>query len=100
MQNLQEIIKEIRRQKEYYGKEKIRLKEEISKLPKGSIQKKIIRNNTYYYLQYRNKGKITHDYIGKKVPPELQKQITNRQNLELELKPINEKLNILRKFKV
>lgn len=100
MQNLQEIIVEVRKQKEFYGKEKVRLKEEISKLPIGSIQKKIIRGHLYYYLLYRKKGKVTYDYIGKKVPPKLQKQINVRQNLVAELSPINEKLKILKKFKV
>lgn len=100
MQYLQEIIKEIKKQKEHYTKEKIRLRTEIAKLPKGSIQKKIIRNNVYYYLLYRDKGKITHDYLGKKVPPDLLKQITKRQQLELELKPVNDNLSILRKLKV
>ena len=100
MQDIQEIIKEIKKQKEYYNKEKIRLKQEISQLSKGSIQKRIIKNNTYYYLQYRNKGKITQDYIGNKVPPELQKQITKRQRLETKLRPINDQLKLLRKFKV
>ncbi len=100
MQDLQEIIKEIRKQKEYYGKERIRLKEEISKLSKGSIQKRLIKNHTYYYLQYRDKGKITQDYIGAKVPPELQKQITKRQKLQAELRPVNEQLKILKKLKV
>lgn len=100
MQDLQEIIKEIRKQKEYYGKERIRLKEAISKLSKGSIQKRIIKNNIYYYLQYRNRGKITHDYIGKKVPPDLTKQINKRKKLEAKIKPVNEQLKILHKFKV
>lgn len=100
MEDIQEIIKEIRKQKQFYSKEKTRLKEEISKLSKGSIQKRIIKNNIYYYLQYRNKGKITHDYIGKKVPPELQKQIDKRKRLEAKLKPVNEQLQILKKLKV
>ncbi len=100
MQDLQEIIKEIRKQKDYYENQKLRLKKEIAELPKGSIQKRTIKNNIYYYLQYRNKGKVTHDYLGKEVSPELAKQINKRQRLENKLKPINEKLKILRKLKI
>jgi len=100
MQDLGEIIKEIRKQKEYYTKERIRLKKEIAELPKGSIQKKIIKGHAYYYLLYRDRGKITHDYLGKKVPSDLQEQITKRQKLETKLKPVNDNLSILRKFKV
>ena len=100
MQDLQEIIEEIRNQKEYYGNEKLRLKEEISKLPKGSIQKRIIKNHPYYYLLYRERGKIKQDYLGNEVEPKLEKQIYKRQKLELDLRPINEKLKILRKLKI
>lgn len=100
MQDLQEIIKEIKKQKEFYGKEKLRLKTEISKLSKGSIQKRIIKNNIYYYLQYRKRGKITHDYLGKVVDSKLSKQIKKRQRLEAKLRPINEQLKILNKLKV
>ena len=100
MQDLEEIINEVRKQKAYYNKEKLRLKNEIEKYPKGSIQKKIIKGHTYYYLLYRERGKITHDYLGKKVSSDLLKQITKRQELEKELKPVRDNLSILRKFKV
>jgi len=100
MQDLQEIIKEVQIQKEYYSKKQKRLKKEIVKYPKGSIQKKVIKGHIYYYLLYRDRGKITHDYLGKKVPPDLNKQVSKRQELESELKTINDKLSILRKFKV
>ena len=100
MQDLQEIIEEIRKQKEYYGKEKLRLKKAISKLPKGSIQKRIIKNHPYYYLLYRERGEIKQDYLGNIVEPKFEKQIYKRQELEVALKPINDNLKILRKFKV
>ena len=76
------------------------LKKEITKYPKGSIQKKTIKGHTYYYLLYRERGKITHDYLGKEVPADLQQKITKRQALEKELKPVKDNLSILRKFKV
>ena len=100
MQDLNEIIKEIKKQKEYYSKEKARLKNEMSKLPKGSIQERVVKNNTYYYLQYRDRGKIQQDYIGNEVDPEFRKQINKRQKIQAKLQPINEKLKILRRLKV
>lgn len=100
MQDLNEIIKEIKKQKKFYTNEKTRLKEEMSKLPKGSIQERLIKNNIYYYLQYREKGKITQDYLGNKVDPEFRKKINKRQKIQAKLKPINAKLKILRKLKV
>ncbi len=100
MQDLKEIIKEVQKQKKYYTKEKIRLKEKISKFPKGSIQKKTVKGITYYYLLYRERGKMLQDYLGRKAPPTLLKQVSKRQYLEKELKTVNEQLKILRKFKV
>ncbi len=100
MQDLQVIIKEIKKQKTYYSKEKKRLKEEISKLPRGTIQKKVISNKPYYYLLYRNKGKIVNEYLGKSAPKELEEQIAERKHLQKELKPVNEALKILNKLKV
>ena len=100
MRDINEIIKEVQIQKKFYGDLKLKLKSEIAALPKGSIQKRIIKNHPYYYLQYRKRGKVTQDYIGSNVPPDLQKQITKRQSMESELRTINEKLKILRKFKV
>lgn len=100
MRDLKEIIKEIKKQKKYYNKEKSRIKNKISKLPKGSIQKKIVKGHTYYYLLYRAKGKLIQEYLGSKVSPTLKKQVSKRQDLEKELKTVNEQLKILRKFKV
>ena len=99
MQDLNEIIKEINIQKEYYSKEKARLKAEMAKYPKGSIQERFVGGNLYYYLQYRERGKIKQDYLGNEVDPKFRKQIETRQAIQAELKPINEKLKILRRLK-
>lgn len=100
MQDLNEIVEEIRRQKEYYSKEKIKLKAEMAKYPKGSIQERLVGGNTYYYLQYRERGKIKQDYLGNEVDSDFRKQIEARQAIQAKLKPINEKLKILRRLKV
>lgn len=39
------------------------LKHENSILPKGSIQKKHINNHDYYYLMFREDGKVKSQYI-------------------------------------
>lgn len=100
MQDLEEIIKEVQKQRKHYTKEKSRLKEKISTLPKGSFQKRKVKGQFYYYLLYRVRGKIVQDYLGRKIQPSLQKQVSKRQELEKELKTVNEQLKILRKFKV
>jgi len=40
-------------------------KREIESLPKGSIMKREISGNDYYYLYYRQGGKVKFEYIGK-----------------------------------
>ena len=44
---------------------------ELTKLPKGSLVKKTIKGNDYYYIITRNKGKVHFLYKGKKVSTEL-----------------------------
>lgn len=39
--------------------------QEMSKLPKGSLIKKIINRNSYYYLNYREGKKKVFKYLGK-----------------------------------
>jgi hypothetical protein len=41
------------------------LESKLEKLPKGCIKERKIRNNTYYYLAYRDNGKVINKYIGK-----------------------------------
>jgi len=100
MQDLNELIEEIKRQKDYYSKEKARLKAEMAKYPIGSIQERTVKGNTYYYLQYRERGKIKQDYLGTEVDLSFRKQIEARQKIQVKLKPINKKLKILSHFKV
>ena len=41
-------------------------KRALGKLPKGSLSRKIIKGNEYYYLSYRDKsGKVQSRYLGK-----------------------------------
>ncbi|MBU3929118.1 hypothetical protein KJ577_00285 [bacterium] len=71
----------------------------MAKYPKCSIQERIVQGNTYYYLQYRDRGKIKQDYLGNEVDPKFRKKIEARQAIQEKLKPINEKLKILRRLK-
>lgn len=55
----------------------LRMKEdyerELAKLPKGSIIKKKIKGHEYYYLLFREKGKVKFVYKGKVSEEELKK---------------------------
>ena len=43
---------------------------ELAKLPKGSLIKKKVKGHEYYYLVYREEGKVKFIYKGKKVSDE------------------------------
>jgi len=46
---------------------------ELSKLPKGSLVKKKIKGHVYYYLIFREKGKVRFVYKGKVSKNEIMK---------------------------
>jgi hypothetical protein len=61
---LREELKNSLRMKANYEKE-------LAKLPQGSLIKKKIKNNAYYYIVVRCDGKVRFSYKGKEVSPEL-----------------------------
>ncbi len=50
---------------------KARYEEELAALPKGSLAKRLINGNEYYYLVYREDGKVRSAYRGKSSPAEI-----------------------------
>ncbi len=59
--------------------------ERISKLPRGSLIRKNIKGNVYYYLNYRQDGKNIFKYLGKLSRKErgvLLDEIEKRRRLE------------------
>lgn len=47
---------------------------QLDKLPKGSLAKRVRNGHEYYYIVYRENGKVCLDYAGKNVSEE-QKEI-------------------------
>ena len=65
--------------------------EELSRLPKGTLVKRVLKDQTYYYLHYRENKKVVSKYIGKLSDDELmklEKQIQKRKNIEFILKKL------------
>jgi hypothetical protein len=50
-----------------------RYEQELSKLPKGSLVKRLIKGRDYYYLVYREDGKVCSVYRGRPRPAEIAK---------------------------
>nr|AIF26643.1 hypothetical protein [uncultured bacterium fosmid pJB77G10] len=59
---------------------------EMSNLPKGSIQIKHINNRDYYYLMFRDGGKVISQYIPDSEVSELSEQIELRRENNKALK--------------
>ena len=96
MKVLKGILKD---SKEYYEKERKLLEKELFRLPKGSIKKRKIGNNYYYYLQYRERKKVIHKYLGKLAPQKIIKEIERRHLLLNELQKVKDSLKLLAKVK-
>ena len=82
---LREEYSRLKRLKNQYTKE-------LESLPRGTISRKKIRNNEYYYLAYRVKDKVKFDYLGKKGAPglrEIESQIARRKEIEAKLRRVN-----------
>jgi len=94
MEDLKNTLKE---SLEYYKEQEKQISARISTLPKGNIKKKVINNNTYYYLQYRKSKKVVDKYIGKIIPDKLKYEINERKKLENQLKQIRKAIKLLNK---
>ena len=46
----------------------------LAQLPKGSLVKRIRNQNEYYYIVYRENGKVCLDYVGKEVSAEMKER--------------------------
>ena len=45
--------------------------EELARLPRGSLVRRVIKGNEYHYLVYRADGKLQSEYRGKSSPEEI-----------------------------
>jgi len=85
--------------RQYYVRLQGEIEQRLLGLPKGSVKKRKINNQIYYYLQYRAGAKVVHKYLGKKSPVLLSKKLKERSDLEKELKKVKQALAMLKKVK-
>ena len=74
------------------------LREQIDKLPKGSLRKRIIRGREYHYLQYRDGTHIKSLYIKAKDVDKLQLEIESRKELEERVRDLEHRLSTYAKL--
>jgi 5-methylcytosine-specific restriction endonuclease McrA len=80
----------------YYLAKRNKLRGRLKALPaKGSIIAKRIKGHDYFYLEYRDRGRICWDYIGKREPEGLRQQIAQRRQILKDLRGVEEALYAL-----
>lgn len=72
---------------------------QLANLPKGSLQVKERKDKKYFYLTYRNEGKIISKYAGndESVIAELKEKLMRRKDIENLLKGINKEISLMDK---
>lgn len=78
MSVLMDVLKE-----EYERSKRIvkSIDKELSRLPAGYVSKKRIGGHIYYYIQFKENGKIKSQYINKKDALEYDKKVLRRREL-------------------
>ncbi len=69
----------------------------ILELPKGSL---ICRKNEYYYLKYRENGRVCDDYIGKDKEriSQIKEQLEQRKHYEKMLSALKQEQKVINKI--
>lgn len=69
----------------------------LSELPKGSI---VCRKNEYYYLKYRENGKVCDKYLGKEASKieEIREKLAQRKHCEEMLSALHQEKKAIQKI--
>ena len=59
------MVRTIQKEKEQIGNMLDLYKRQLDNMPKGSITEKVVGQNVYFYLKYRDGKKVFTDYLGK-----------------------------------
>jgi hypothetical protein len=93
MDTLEQTLKE---NSAYYRLQERQALATLAGMPRGSIKKKTTKGRTYYYRQYRSRGKVVQHYLGRTYPDELAHQIERRKAIRVQLREIRRALKLLR----
>jgi len=76
-------------------KEEKLLRDNLSKLPFGYLQKKVISGNEYFYLQHREGKKVKTDYVKRSELEEIKGKVEKRKETDARLKEIKKEKQAL-----
>ena len=82
---------------EYYRDIRSQLERKLKQLPRGSVKKRVLGNQVYYYLQYREGAKVVHKYLGKSRPEKLEREAKERRALKHQLREVRDSIKLLSK---
>jgi len=80
---------------DYYLDLNRRLKARLMELPRGSILKRRIGRHDYFYLKIRDGIRVRSQYLGKKKPADIEKEIKERRLVKQQLKEVAQNLKML-----
>jgi hypothetical protein len=83
---------------DYYLDLDQRLRARLKKLPHGSVLKRRIGRQDYFYLNFRNGRRIVSRYLGRQEPRQIEKEIAERRLIKKQLKEVEENLKLLRRL--
>ena len=66
----------------------------LENLPKGTISEKQVNGNTYFYLKYRDGGKVVSKYITKEKVETVRQQIDRRRHIESMVRSLHEERSL------
>ncbi len=84
------IINTVMQEKQRIDNMLLRYREELSRLPKGTISEKSVNGNIYYYLKYREGKKVISKYIKKNEVEDVRQQLERRHHIEAMIKSLLE----------
>jgi hypothetical protein len=79
----------------HYQRQERQLRQQIAKLPRGSIKPRRLKGQVYYYYQERQGPKVVHRYLGRRKPEQLLAQIQQRRRLRSELSKVRAALRLI-----
>ena len=60
--------------------------EELEQLPKGSLSRRVRNGREYFYMVYREEGKVRLDYVGKEVSEEMKNRYAEAKKMRAQLR--------------
>jgi len=65
---------------------------QLERLPKGSLSRRVRNGNEYFYVVYREDGKVRLDYVGKEVSAQMKKEYAAAKAKRAKLRNLRSKV--------